>query len=320
MKEETNEPKINLGNEIKAKRRKIYFGAFIGLSIILAIGLLYVVVVAVGLYGFNWRYNFVKKTASIVPYPAGWVGAFPIKFSEVFNEEAPAKKFYTQTGAPVPKEATLEKQAIDFLTRVKIIQQYAAIYRVSVPVKDVNDSLNKLYEENGGKQTFEQILAQYYGYSSSDIYRLVYLSLMQQKLNDYYDGEVLRQAQLSQVLLDKEARAKDILAKAKKGDNFSDLAKNNSLDKKTKDKGGDLGYFTKDNLYKVIAKSTDVDKNLLSDFQNKIWSAKSGDVFMFKTDFGYQVIKVDGFKGTEEKTFEDWLQEKIGKGFVLHFV
>ena len=305
----------------KAKEKSRFnFPVFVGFTLILAVIMLYIIVVGVGLYAFNWRYDFVKKTAAIVPYPAGWVNVFPIRFGEVFNEEQPAKKFYKQTGSPIPAEGLLEKQAMEFLIRVKIVQEYAGLYRVSVPVKDINDALNKLYEENGGKQSFEQILNQYYGYTPKDIYRLVYLSLMQQKLNDHFDKELVKQVQLSQILLDSEDKANKVLAQAKKGDDFAKLVKDNSLDKKTKDKAGDLGYFTKDDLYKVIIKGETVDKTLLADFQKKIWAAKKNDLFLFKTDLGWQIIKVDSFKGSEERGFDEWLQEKTTKGFILKFI
>lgn len=328
MQESTDQPKrkinfssigTSLVNKVKEKSRLTY-PVFIGLTIILAIIVLYIIVVGVGLYAFNWRYNFVKKTAAVVPYPAGWVNVFPIRFGEVFNEEEPAKKFYKQTGSPIPAENLLEKQAMEFLVRVKIVQEYAGLYRVSVPIKDINDALNKLYEENGGKQSFEQILNQYYGYTPKDIYRLVYLSLMQQKLNDYYDKEIVKQIQLSQILLDNEDKANKILAQTKKGDDFEKLAKSNSLDKNTKDKGGDLGYFKKDDLYKIIIKGDAVDKTLLADVQKKLWAGKKGDVFLFKTDLGWQVIKVAGFLGSEERAFDEWLQEKTTKGFILKFI
>ena len=303
-----------------SSKRKIYFPIFVGLTILLSLIMLYVIVVGVGLYGFKWRYNFVKKTVAIVPYPAGWVSVFPVSYGEVFHEVEPAKKFYAQTGSPVPNEATLEKQAMDFLVKVKTIQEYAGIYHVSVPVKDVNDALNKLYQENGGKASFEQILNQYYGYAPSDIYRLVYLSLMQQKLNDYYDANLIKQVQLSQILLGDETKANDILAKAKKGTDFATLTKQNSLDTKSKGKGGDLGYFNQSAVSQVITKGTTLDKTLNADFQKKIWGAKSGDLFLFHTDLGWQIIKVTGFKGNQEDTFDIWLQNKIDKGFVLRTI
>lgn len=303
-----------------SKKRKIYFPIFIGLTLVLSLALIYIIVVAIGLYGFNWRSNFVKKTAAIIPYPAGWVNVFPIKYGEVFHEIEPAKKFYSQTGSPVPDQKTLEKQAMDFLVRIKTVQQYAGIYHISVPVKDVNDALNKLYQENGGKDSFEQILNQYYGYTPSDIYRLVYLSLMQQKLNDYYDNNVIKQVGLSQILLDDETKANDLLAKLKKGSDFATLAKQNSLDKTSKDKGGELGYFKKDDLYKVIIKGDNVDKNLLADFQKKIWGGKENDLFLFHTDLGWQIVKVNNFKGSQEDAFDVWLQNKIDKGFVLRVI
>lgn len=317
--EPKKKPRLIAWRDKLMQKNKYSFPILVGVTIILTLAILYVIVVGVGLYGFHWRYNFVKTTAEIVPYPAGWVNVFPIRFGEVFAEEAPAKKFYQQTGSAVPSEATLESQAMDFLVRVKVVQEYAGLYKVSVPVSDVKSSLNTLYQQNGGQQSFEQILNQYYGYTPKDIYNLVYLSLMQQKLNDYYDQNIAKQVQLSEVLLSDQTKANSILASAKKGTDFATLVKDNSLDATSKVKGGDLGFFSADTASQVITKGTTLDQNLNTQFQNDIWNAKVGDVFLLKTDLGYQVIKVTGFKGTETSTFDNWLQNKIDKGFVLRF-
>jgi len=316
MQTDVINPDLNRGAE---KQKKGLFSIFIILIIILFLGFIYLAIVGIGLYFFNWRAGFVKVTAQIVPYPAAWVNIFPISFSEVFREKAHAMKFYQQTGSPLPQEDVLEKKTIDILIRHKMIQNLVSKYHLSVSNDEVKKTLDKLYEENGGKQSFEEILWQFYGYRPKEIYNLVVLSLMQEKLIAHFEDNILKKVHLAHILVQDETQAKNLLKQAKEKD-FSLLAKNNSLDKQTKDKNGELGYFAQDELVKVILKDKSVDKKLLNNFIDKVWKAKQGEVFIFHTDRGWQVIKVLDFKGQEEREFEDWFSEQVNKALVFHFV
>ncbi len=80
------------------------------------------------------------------------------------------------------------------------------------------------------------------------------------------------------ILVDSEAKAKEIAAKAKAGADFAKLAKENSKD--SAEDGGDLGYFTKDQMVPEFADAAfKLDKGQVSD--------------PVKTQFGWHVIKVE---------------------------
>lgn len=76
-------------------------------------------------------------------------------------------------------------------------------------------------------------------------------------------------------------KANDILARVKKGEDFGALAAEFGTDG-TKDKGGDLGWFT--------------EGAMVPEFGNAVKVHNKGDVFVQKTQFGYHVIKVTGDK------------------------
>ena len=81
------------------------------------------------------------------------------------------------------------------------------------------------------------------------------------------------------ILVDEEAKAKEILGKLKAGGDFAALAKAESKDTGSAD-GGDLGYFTKDQMVPEFAEAAfKLDKGALSD--------------PVKTQFGWHVIKVE---------------------------
>ncbi|GGF64602.1 hypothetical protein GCM10007301_25490 [Azorhizobium oxalatiphilum] len=91
------------------------------------------------------------------------------------------------------------------------------------------------------------------------------------------------------ILVDSEAKAKEIAAKAKAGGDFAALAKENSKDSAAD--GGDLGYFTKDQMVPEFAEAAfKLNKGQVSD--------------PVKTQFGWHVIKVEDKRQKPVPTFE----------------
>ena len=82
------------------------------------------------------------------------------------------------------------------------------------------------------------------------------------------------------ILVEKEDEAKAILADLKKGGDFAVIAKEKSKDPGSKENGGDLGYFAKDQMVPEFAEAAfKLDKGQLSD--------------PVKTQFGWHVLKVE---------------------------
>jgi peptidyl-prolyl cis-trans isomerase D len=86
-------------------------------------------------------------------------------------------------------------------------------------------------------------------------------------------------------------RAEEILAKAKKGEDFALLAEKNS-DGPTAKKGGDLGYFPRGRMVK--------------EFEDAAFSLKSGEISpVVRTQFGFHVIKVEDVKEERTQTLDE---------------
>jgi len=82
------------------------------------------------------------------------------------------------------------------------------------------------------------------------------------------------------ILVEMEDEAKAILADLKKGGDFATIAKEKSKDPGSKETGGDLGYFTKDQMVPEFAEAAfKLDKGQLSD--------------PVKTQFGWHILKVE---------------------------
>jgi peptidyl-prolyl cis-trans isomerase C len=102
------------------------------------------------------------------------------------------------------------------------------------------------------------------------------------------------------ILVQTEKDAKDVLGRLNKGEKFEDIAKQVSLDG-SKDYGGDLGYFSSEEM--------------VPEFSKAAFSLKIGEISApVKTDYGWHVIKVEDRKQGGAQPFE---QVKAGVKAVL---
>ena len=98
-------------------------------------------------------------------------------------------------------------------------------------------------------------------------------------------------------------KAEDVLKQAKKGTNFEDLAKRNSEDPGTKDKGGDVGW--------VIQGQT------VPEFEKTAFSLPKGAVSdLVKTQYGFHIIKVLDKETAHTKSFDE-VKDSLRAPFLL---
>ena len=95
------------------------------------------------------------------------------------------------------------------------------------------------------------------------------------------------------ILVDSEAKAQDIIAKLKDGGDFAKLAAENSGDPGNKDKGGDLGWFAK--------------QDMVPEFADAAFKIGKGNVSEtpIKTQFGYHIVKVEDKRDRAKPSFEE---------------
>jgi peptidyl-prolyl cis-trans isomerase D len=87
-------------------------------------------------------------------------------------------------------------------------------------------------------------------------------------------------------------KAEDVLKQVKKGGSFEDLAKKNSEDPGTKDKGGDLGWI--------------IQGQTVPEFEKTAFSLPKGAVSdLVKTQYGFHIIKVLDKETAHTKSFEE---------------
>jgi peptidyl-prolyl cis-trans isomerase C len=112
------------------------------------------------------------------------------------------------------------------------------------------------------------------------------------KVYDEAIGQVKKEQEVRarHILVETEDEAKAVLAELKKGADFAELAKAKSKDPGSSD-GGDLGYFTKDQMVPEFAETAfKLDKGAISD--------------PVKSQFGWHIIKVEDKRERQPPEFD----------------
>jgi peptidyl-prolyl cis-trans isomerase C len=130
------------------------------------------------------------------------------------------------------------------------------------------------------------------------VQRLLQKQVTDQKLHARYDKFVKdapprEEVHARHILVANEDEAKAIIAELKKGGDFNKLAQEKTTDPSGKTSGGDLGYFTKEDM--------------VPEFADAAFKLKPGEITdtPVKTQFGWHVIKVEDKRVKEAPKFED---------------
>lgn len=149
-------------------------------------------------------------------------------------------------------------------------------------------------------QIENEFIAQAYGAS------LARPEITEAKLRDAYNTYVKNappreEINARHILVATEAEAKDIIEQLKKGADFATLAKEKTTDPSGKASGGDLGYFTKDDM--------------VPEFAAAAFALKKGEYSQtpVKTQFGWHVIKVEDRREQKPGTYEQVAPQIAGQ-------
>ena len=156
-------------------------------------------------------------------------------------------------------------------------------------------------------EEYKQRLAFYQAKALRDAYfnSTIKPAVTDEEVKAAYDKEaskvkVSERVRARHILVQTEKEAKDVLARLNKGEKFEDIAKQVSLDG-SKDYGGDLGYFSAEEM--------------VPEFSKAAFSLKVGETSVpVKTDYGWHVIKVEDRKQGGAQPFD---QVKAGIKAVL---
>ena len=188
-------------------------------------------------------------------------------------------------GAP----AQIQQQPLDKVYPVLLNNMVNAELLEQAARKAKIDQNTQVKEELAAAQT--QILVNAY------VASVARSQITEAKLRQAYDQYAKTAPQTEEVharhiLVASEQEAKDIIDQLKKGADFATLAKDKTTDPSGKSNGGDLGYFTK--------------QDMVPEFANAAFAMKPGDFSQtpVHTQFGWHVIKVEDKRAGKAGTYE----------------
>jgi len=120
---------------------------------------------------------------------------------------------------------------------------------------------------------------------------------LHKRYDDYVKNTPARQEiSARHILVQTEEEAKDIRAQIVKGADFAQLARDKSIDPSAKTQGGDLGFFTRDEM--------------VPEFSDAAFKLKDGEISQpVKTQYGWHIIKVEAHR-TQQPSFEE-MKDKL---------
>ncbi|WP_439020335.1 peptidylprolyl isomerase PrsA [Bacillus thuringiensis] len=204
-------------------------------------------------------------------------------------------KIVTSKAGDITKDEFYEQMKTQAGKQVlnNMVMEKVLIKNYKVEDKEVDKKFDEMKKQYGDQ--FDTLLKQQ-GIKEETIKTGVRAQLAQEKaiektitdkeLKENYKPEI----KASHILVKDEATAKKVKEELGQGKSFEELAKQYSEDTGSKEKGGDLGYFTSGKMVK--------------EFEDAAYKLKKDEVSEpVKTQFGYHIIKVTDIK--EQKPFDE---------------
>lgn len=221
-------------------------------------------------------------------------------------------------------------QQLDSLLLVKMVDAAADKAGIQLTDADMNETMKQLMKQYGfnTEDEFSQALTssgttledfkEQSVKPQAEIEKIFEANLKptDEQLKDYYEknkanfATTPEQVKASHILVKTKEEAEAILKQLKQGADFATLAKEKSTDTATKDNGGDLGYFGRNQMEAA--------------FETAAFSLKKGELSdVVQTQYGYHIIKVIDHKDAAIPSYDEakadvkyqYLNEKINEGF-----
>ncbi|WP_236906232.1 peptidylprolyl isomerase [Clostridium isatidis] len=259
--------------------------------------------------------NMIAKTPeAIANTVVAKVGDLKVTKGEVEEVAGPVLEQYYGEDYESNTEAAetvknFRTQALNLLVEQKLLEIKAKEMNI-LPTdeeinKEVNEYLESMQETYGGEEGFNSALEQA-GLTleeyKENLTKNIRMQLISEKVTDdmfkditvadeeiktYYNENTdsFKSATVSHILVSDEAKANELRERALKGEDFATLAKENSEDTGTKEKGGSLGTVTYDSTQYV------------TEFMTAVKALKEGEISEpVKSTYGYHIIKAENVK------------------------
>ena len=329
LKNKIKKPKKEtLQSEDKEKSKKDKVVGFFHTRAGLVTGTIILIVImtlgifSVGIYKFGWSDNVTVEVSRIIPFPAFFVNSTPVTYAK-YQDYSKAyttyiTEFYIKGEKKIDVNSDEAKEILekseqnikDLLVRNTIIKSEVKKRNIKYTQDDLNKAFDEFVKRTGGEEEVKNNLKKYYGLTVERFKSEFFVDTF---LSGKLQNAIQEDASLNEAV---EAKANEVLAKVKAGEDFAELAKQYSEDS-TASKGGSLDFVKKGQL--------------VPEFEDALWAltepGQTSD--LVKTVYGYHIIKLVEIRGEERKAshiliktkdYETWLQEEVEKANIKYWI
>jgi parvulin-like peptidyl-prolyl isomerase len=191
----------------------------------------------------------------------------------------------------------------------QLVHQEVAKRKLKVTPAELDQAKSTVVQQVNGQDTFNAFPSWYRDKLQQRFAEVIVLSKSfsgadDAQLRQYYDAhqDQFQQACASHILVDSPQTAADVEARLAKGEDFAAVAKTESKDPGSAQKGGDVGCFFKTS-------------QLVPEFLQAAFSQPVGQVGQpVKTQFGYHIIKVTSRQVAPFDQARTQVQQAMGQG------
>ncbi|MCS7251688.1 MAG: SurA N-terminal domain-containing protein [Anaerolineae bacterium] len=227
-----------------------------------------------------------SPTAS-VPAIAARVNGTPILLSEFEKRVAAYEQEWIRNGLDPSSEegrrrlAELPRQILEGMIEEILIEQHAASMGVTVSPEEVETALAQFVSESGGPETFRQRLAAL-GMTEEEFRRNQRAAILAQKVFERLTADIpsaTEQVHARHIQVSSEEKARHLLARLQRGEDFIELARQHSENEATRELGGDLGWFARGTLS-------------IPELEEAAFATPPGQITLVTTPHGYHLLLV----------------------------
>ncbi len=224
----------------------------------------------------------------------------------------------TEVNAATPE--ALRAEVLNQLIEQIVIEQGAQLLNISVSDEQLQAEIQSNKELAGSDAAWAEWL-QINLYTEDEFAASLRTTLITNLVRDQLTADLsgnVRQVHARHILLHTEQEAKDVLARLQAGEDFTALAQALSQDEVTRSQGGDLGWFTADEL-------------LVPELAQTAFALQPGQIAgPVPTELGYHVVQAIEFADQSvdperrvsiaQARFENWLRPLYDNAVVQRYV
>ena len=243
-----------------------------------------------------------RALARWLPIPVARVGGQLVWARSYLDYRTFIETFLTRTNQStdvIATDAPLGSQVINLLVANCTLERAAKSEGVVISKAEIDAAYDDILVAQGGdaprdvsQEELQNILHELYGSSQGQLRELIRIRLIEDKVRN----DLIEQVHFRHILIRDEGRAREVLDRLKKGEDFVALANEFSEHLESRDNGGDMGFVSRGQQSESIERA--------------IFSSGIGLVGEpAQSDFGYHLIEVLEKKGRIQQSFDGWLND-----------